>query len=157
MQKKEKSPPLNSKLDLSSDEQKVIESIKSNFSCAICLSITIEPCMTPCGHLFCSSCLSEWIHSNPEPGCPTCRRLFGVNSIVYLNGSSSKYSNFLNFGKKILKPGFSSQNMRYGNILICNVESKKPSLRSIGFTMIFSLLLMIFAEVITTNFKLERV
>lgn len=158
MQKREKTQSFKPKFDLNSSEEREIEVIKSTFSCSICLSITEDPCMPPCGHLFCNSCLMKWIQTNNEPACPNCRSLFGVQSILRINnGKAHSNSTFFNVQKKILKPGFSSQNMKFGNLLVCKVENRKPSLFCIGITTAFSLILMIFAEVLTTNFKLERI
>lgn len=128
------------KLELDSDEERTIEMIKANFSCAICISLTEEPCMTPCGHLFCSECLMQWVHSSEETVCPKCRRMFRIDNIVNVsNGCSIKQRKY-NFStkKKILRPGFSAQNMKFGGIIIYQQESKKPAFRSImAITCIF--------------------
>ena len=134
------------------EEERKIEILKSDFSCAICLSITESPCMPPCGHLFCEICLMEWISLNSEPVCPKCRNPFGTGSITYINnGYSSKNKNCLNLRKKILKPGFSCQNMKFGNLIITKIESKKPSIMSISITTVLSLILMLSAEWLTSK------
>ncbi|KAI5078082.1 hypothetical protein GOP47_0007906 [Adiantum capillus-veneris] len=45
-----------------------------NFDCSICLEESREPVVTMCGHLFCWSCLHQWItiHSVLEE-CPVCK------------------------------------------------------------------------------------
>ncbi|MCO5563756.1 hypothetical protein L7F22_017403 [Adiantum nelumboides] len=45
-----------------------------NFDCSICLEESQEPVVTMCGHLFCWSCLHQWItiHSVLEE-CPVCK------------------------------------------------------------------------------------
>lgn len=45
-----------------------------NFDCSICLEVSQEPVVTMCGHLFCWSCLHQWItvHSLLEE-CPVCK------------------------------------------------------------------------------------
>lgn len=126
------------------EEVKDFEAIKSNFSCAICLSITTDPCMPPCGHLFCTSCLLQWVKSNAEPICPKCRAVFRFDSIVHItNGYSAKFRNGSSSRRKILKPGISPQNMIFGNLIIYHEEAVKPSFRFIGLTALFCLLVMI--------------
>eukprot|EP00250_Pteridium_aquilinum_P020485 c24833_g1_i3 orf=187-990(-) len=48
----------------------------SNFDCSICLDLPQDPVVTMCGHLFCWSCLYQWItiHSVLEE-CPVCKAL----------------------------------------------------------------------------------
>lgn len=123
---------LGRRADVDSDEERTIELIKTNFSCAICLYLTEEPCMTPCGHLFCSECLMQWIHSIEDTVCPKCRRMFRIDSLVNIsNGCSTKQKKYnFNANKKILRPGFSAQNMKFGGIIIYQEESKKPELKS---------------------------
>ncbi|KAJ3786783.1 hypothetical protein GGU10DRAFT_163918 [Lentinula aff. detonsa] len=52
--------------------------------CTICLSEMNDPVCIPCGHLYCSQCLSDYIASSSEDGyttlCPTCRALFSIVS-----------------------------------------------------------------------------
>ncbi|ELA42897.1 uncharacterized protein VICG_00212, partial [Vittaforma corneae ATCC 50505] len=119
----------------STEEDKDFEAIRSNFSCAICLSIALEPCMPPCGHLFCSPCLLQWIKSNPDSACPKCRIPFTPESIAHIsNGYSAKLKKNASDKRRILRPGISPQNMRFGNLVIYHEESQKPSLRYIAFT-----------------------
>ena len=135
------------------EEAKDFEAIKSNFSCAICLSITMEPCMPPCGHLFCSICLLQWIKSNSEPACPKCRVSFSFDSIVHIsNGYSTKLKRTMSNKRKILKPGILSQNMKFGNLIIYREESLKPSLRYIALTTILRLSFMIIIHIVFANF-----
>jgi len=43
----------------------------SPFSCSICLSDSVDPVVTRCGHLFCWSCLYKWIDLQHDT-CPVC-------------------------------------------------------------------------------------
>lgn len=141
------SKEVSAKTALNAEEEREFEAIKSNFSCAICLSITEDPCMTPCGHLFCSICLMEWIKSNSDPICPKCRNPFSHDSIVHIsNGYSSRYQKSITIKRKILKPGISPQNMRFGNLIIYQEESRKPTIKSIAVIAVFSLLVILMVE-----------
>ncbi|KAJ3717869.1 hypothetical protein C8R42DRAFT_630158 [Lentinula raphanica] len=52
--------------------------------CSICLSDWKDPVCIPCGHLYCSPCLLDYIASSSEDGyttiCPTCRAVFPIVS-----------------------------------------------------------------------------
>lgn len=130
---KDKENSKTSSFEWNLEEKRAIESIMENFSCAICLSLTEKPCMPPCGHLFCAECLIKWIESLDEAVCPKCRRSFRIEDIVEIsNGYSGKHTNYkLTNRRKILKPGLTSHSMRFGNIIVCQEESKKPTFKSI--------------------------
>ncbi|GAB1310107.1 peroxisome bioproteinsis factor 10 [Madurella fahalii] len=40
--------------------------------CTLCLEELKDPAATSCGHVFCWSCISDWVREKPE--CPLCRR-----------------------------------------------------------------------------------
>ncbi|KAK0239252.1 hypothetical protein EDD85DRAFT_829576 [Armillaria nabsnona] len=52
--------------------------------CSICLSDFVDPVCTPCGHVYCSRCITEATSIQRNEGsvtapCPTCRKSFSIN------------------------------------------------------------------------------
>ena len=44
------------------------------FECNICLDVAQHPVVTPCGHLYCWTCLYRWMQARPNAcPCPVCK------------------------------------------------------------------------------------
>ncbi|KAI2635341.1 Pex12 amino terminal region-domain-containing protein [Xylaria nigripes] len=50
--------------------------------CTLCLEELKDPAATQCGHVFCWSCIGDWVREKPE--CPLCRRAALVQHILPL-------------------------------------------------------------------------
>ncbi|KAL0189258.1 hypothetical protein M9458_016357, partial [Cirrhinus mrigala] len=47
--------------------------LTENLQCFICLEVSNDPMMTPCGHNFCKACLKECWESSHDNTCPCCK------------------------------------------------------------------------------------
>ncbi|MCJ1415004.1 peroxisome biogenesis factor 10 [Xylographa parallela] len=52
--------------------------------CTLCLEELKDPSVTTCGHVFCWSCIADWIREKPE--CPLCRQAILSQHVLPLRG-----------------------------------------------------------------------
>lgn len=68
--------------DLSDDNTLAWIKGRSQRKCTLCLEELKDPSATGCGHVFCWSCIGDWVREKPE--CPLCRREVLVQHILPL-------------------------------------------------------------------------
>lgn len=61
---------------------------EDHFECNICLDTAEEPVITPCGHLYCWSCINHWItsQSNKLLECPVCKSGIKEETLIPIYG-----------------------------------------------------------------------
>lgn len=119
-----------------SEDERFRKEIIETYYCSICLLPPQQSCVCPCGHIFCQPCLMKWLYSLSDANCPKCRSYFKVEEILNLrNGYFTKANQFDTPPKiKILRPGFSAQSIKHSNLIIYQVDNKKPAFKSIAIT-----------------------
>ena len=50
--------------------------------CTLCLDKYQDKSVTWCGHMFCWSCITQYLEKNPE--CPQCRKKAFPNQVIFL-------------------------------------------------------------------------
>ncbi|KOC65276.1 Peroxisome biogenesis factor 10 [Habropoda laboriosa] len=71
----------NSNSENDTDKYLKADEKHSKLECRLCLE-RMSTTTTPCGHLFCWSCLTDWLNSKPQ--CPLCREHVVPSRIVHV-------------------------------------------------------------------------
>ncbi|KAF9346739.1 hypothetical protein BGX26_001750 [Mortierella sp. AD094] len=59
----------------------------AEFSCNICFDTSVSPVLTLCGHLFCWSCLHQWLDAQRQnPTCPVCKAGCEQDKVIPIYG-----------------------------------------------------------------------
>lgn len=61
---------------------------QKKYECRICIEEAKEPVVTPCGHMFCWSCIDKWLNqNNSHQLCPSCKSGISRSTLIplYLN------------------------------------------------------------------------
>ncbi|ORX62191.1 hypothetical protein DM01DRAFT_1403880 [Hesseltinella vesiculosa] len=57
------------------------------YECNICFDTASHPVLTLCGHLFCWSCLAQWLNAQARnPTCPVCKAGCGKDKVIPIYG-----------------------------------------------------------------------
>ncbi|KAI8143315.1 hypothetical protein BJV82DRAFT_612309 [Fennellomyces sp. T-0311] len=57
------------------------------YECNICFDTATHPVLTLCGHLFCWSCLAQWLNAQSRnPTCPVCKAGCGKDKVIPVYG-----------------------------------------------------------------------
>ncbi|KAN0012574.1 hypothetical protein ACTFIU_007881 [Dictyostelium citrinum] len=58
----------------------------SPFECNICFDDVSEPVVTQCGHLFCWTCIFQWLQHNSSQQCPVCKAPITKEKLIPIYG-----------------------------------------------------------------------
>ena len=77
-------PPNSHRYDL--DDPEIMQWInsKQQRKCTLCLEPMKDPSVTTCGHVFCWTCVTDWLRE--QPMCPLCRQSALVQHVLPLRG-----------------------------------------------------------------------
>ncbi|ORE12029.1 RING/U-box [Rhizopus microsporus var. microsporus] len=65
------------------------------YDCNICFDTAMHPVLTLCGHLFCWSCLAQWLHAQSRnPTCPVCKAGCGKDKVIPIYGRGKEEIDF---------------------------------------------------------------
>lgn len=81
-------PPLKEDPPSSSTTAPPSPTSESNpFDCNVCFETPRDPVVTPCGHLYCWSCLYRWMRQHTaSPQCPVCKSLVDKRYVIPIYG-----------------------------------------------------------------------
>ncbi|KAG9287879.1 hypothetical protein G9A89_017474 [Geosiphon pyriformis] len=76
---------INPEISISQDHK--ISTDTSDFECNICFDTASSPVLTLCGHLYCWSCLHQWLEAQSQnPFCPVCKGGCGKDKVIPIYG-----------------------------------------------------------------------
>ena len=89
-QNSESPPPDNAPSTEEDSTAKVKEpNSTSAFECNICFDTAHEAVVSRCGHLYCWSCIFQWINQKPHsPTCPVCKGAISKETLTPIYGKS---------------------------------------------------------------------
>eukprot|EP01132_Coremiostelium_polycephalum_P004526 gene4526-5642_t len=70
----------------SSSSSNSTNKVNSAFECNICFDDVSEPVVTQCGHLFCWSCIFQWLQHNSSQQCPVCKASVSEEKLIPIYG-----------------------------------------------------------------------
>lgn len=76
------------KVESRSATERLRVAIEEELMCAVCHSMVIEPRVVGCGHMFCKSCLDQWMSLNKT--CPMCS--VGLKTVNFRKGGVRMYA-----------------------------------------------------------------
>lgn len=77
-------PTMNPRYDLSDASTLAWLQPKQQRKCTLCLEPMKDPSVTTCGHVFCWTCILDWVDEKPE--CPLCRQSVLGQHVLPLRG-----------------------------------------------------------------------
>ncbi|KAL4865976.1 hypothetical protein BDV12DRAFT_173658 [Aspergillus spectabilis] len=78
-------PASSARYDLSEDPDAIPWiPIGQQSKCTLCLESFKDPSVTTCGHVFCWTCVCDWVREKPE--CPLCRQEVLASKVLPLRG-----------------------------------------------------------------------
>lgn len=77
-------PSMNPRYDLSDASTLAWLQPKQQRKCTLCLEPMKDPSVTTCGHVFCWTCILDWVDEKPE--CPLCRQSVLGQHLLPLRG-----------------------------------------------------------------------
>ncbi len=120
--------------------QKITNNIdfNENENCIICYELMDEPTMTPCGHMFCKSCIQLCLNSKKE--CPICKHVIEPSSLV---GIKKKKEEKIDVDDTIINPLILKYGAKLGKLIQTTRTLLSQDARIIIFSQWDEMLLLI--------------